>query len=255
MNSIITLFKRDFNATVNSNRFLLLTFFCVLFWSIVFIRWTVMYAEMSIIAGQPGQNQSLNIHSNLLMSYFSWINIFLLFVVPVVTMGFIADERRAHTFELLMTSPVRPLQIVFGKYLAGISLGSILVCFGFVFPLILSIFADIDFGALLSAFFGFLLVVALYTAIGMFSSSVTSSATVAVVLGIVLNLSLFLVAGTHWRFENQIVSQLVQQSDVASHVNVFLRGEFQLASMVSVLSLTSVFLFLSERMLEAEKWR
>ena len=48
---------------------------------------------------------------------FFWL--FLLFVVPVITMRLLAEERRSGTLEVLLTSPVSEGQVVMGKFLAA----------------------------------------------------------------------------------------------------------------------------------------
>ena len=42
----------------------------------------------------------------------------LLLILPLLTMGLLTDERRKGTLELLLTSPVRPLELTLGKFAA-----------------------------------------------------------------------------------------------------------------------------------------
>ena len=49
---------------------------------------------------------------------FFWL--FLLFVVPVITMRLIAEERRSGTIEVLLTSPLTEAQVIIGKFVAAL---------------------------------------------------------------------------------------------------------------------------------------
>ena len=125
----------------------------------------------------------------------------------------------------------------------------------FIFPVILGLFADIDWGALGAAELGFFLMIGVYTSIGLFASSLASSPTLAVVLALVLNLSLYLLTGVQWNIETPLLAELAIQLDVVNQVNGFLKGELHLAGLLSALSFVVIFIFLAERMLESEKWR
>src|SRR5579863_611120 len=58
----------------------------------------------------------------VLRAYLGFIALIFLFLLPMVTMGVYADERKRGTMELLMTSPITEFQIVFGKFLASLTL-------------------------------------------------------------------------------------------------------------------------------------
>ena len=44
------------------------------------------------------------------------------FVVPVVTMGLLAEEKRSGTLEMLITLPVKDSEVILGKYLGALGL-------------------------------------------------------------------------------------------------------------------------------------
>ena len=53
-----------------------------------------------------------------LRALFEWMPILLIFLVAAITMRMWAEEHRAGTLEFLLTSPVRPMTLVLGKFLA-----------------------------------------------------------------------------------------------------------------------------------------
>ena len=72
-----------------------------------------------------------------------------LFVAPFLSMRLFAEEKRNKTFELLMTTPVRPMELVLGKYLGGLGIISATLGLTIVFPLMLSAFGASESGAAL----------------------------------------------------------------------------------------------------------
>ncbi len=98
-----------------------------------------------------------------------------LFLVPAVTMRLFADEKKSGTLEILLTKPLRDWEIVGGKYFAGLLLVvvSIIPTFVFFYSLhkIAQPIGNIDHGAIWGSYLGLFLLGAIYTSIGLFSSS------------------------------------------------------------------------------------
>src|SRR5579864_7521794 len=66
--------------------------------------------------------QELDAPTAVLRDFLELIKLLFLFLLPMVTMGVYADERKRGTMELLMTSPITEFQIVFGKFVASLTL-------------------------------------------------------------------------------------------------------------------------------------
>lgn len=110
----------------------------------------------------------------------------LLFLVPTVTMRSMADEYRSGTFELLKTLPLTPAQIIWGKFF-----GALIVVVTALLPTLiyavsiqsLSVTGGIDMGATIGSYIGLILLGAVFTAIGICTSSFTNNTVVAFILG------------------------------------------------------------------------
>ena len=106
----------------------------------------------------------------------------LLLMVPTITMRSFADEFKSGSFELLRTLPLTPAHLVWGKFF-----GAILITFCAVIPSLiyavsvqqLSVTGGIDIGATAGSYIGLLLLGAVFTAIGICTSSFTSNTVVA----------------------------------------------------------------------------
>ena len=83
---------------------------------------------------------------------FFWL--FLLFVVPVITMRLIAEERRSGTIEVLLTSPVTEAQVVVGKFAAAMAFYAALWLPTALYVLVLRRHSEIDIGPVLAGYLG-----------------------------------------------------------------------------------------------------
>lgn len=114
-----------------------------------------------------------------------WI---LIFLVPSVTMRSFSDEKKQGTLELLLTKPISTLQIVLGKYF-----GAFLLIMIALIPTLLYVFTisklgaiegNLDTGSILGSYFGLLFLVAAYTSIGIFASSMSDNQIVAFIIAV-----------------------------------------------------------------------
>ena len=107
---------------------------------------------------------------------------FLVMLIPILTMRTFAEERRAGTEVLLMTSPVSVPQIVIGKYLAALTVFLTMTACSLIFPAIISIKGHLFVSIAVSGYIGFILLVWYLWPLG-YSSSITESQIIAAVLG------------------------------------------------------------------------
>jgi len=129
----------------------------------------------------PDYQAFRNLTDGVVVNLWGVVLVLTLFIAPFLSMRLFAEERRQKTFELLMTTPTRPIEIVLGKYLGA--LGIIVCTLGvtLVFPLILSAIgygesgSPLEWSTVLLGFGGLLLWGATNMAIGMFVSSLTES--------------------------------------------------------------------------------
>lgn len=177
-----------------------------------------------------------------------------LFFVPAMTMRLIAEEKKSGTLELLVTLPVRDVEVVLGKFLAALGLLASALLLTFAYPLTLAILGKPDGGALFGGYLALVLLGASYLAIGTFTSGLTQNQIVAFITGFVIIFALFMLDKVLVFFTGPMASVLEYLS-VTYHFENIARGVIDTRDLIYFLSLIAVFLFLAVRSLEARKWR
>ncbi|MCR4435301.1 MAG: ABC transporter permease [Clostridiales bacterium] len=177
----------------------------------------------------------------------------LLFIIPILTMRALAEERKNGTEVLLVTSPVSVWGIVMGKFLAALFMLLVMVVITFIYPLILVAFGGALTVQLVGGYIGFILMGASCIAVGIFASSLTENQVVAAVIGFISLLTMWLIDFIA-NFSGGLFAQILQWFSIISRYNDFSRGILSLSPVVYYLSFIGVFLFLTVRVIEKRRW-
>jgi len=174
-----------------------------------------------------------------------WI---LIFLVPAVTMRSFSDEKKQGTLELLLTKPISQSNIVLGKYFGAFTL----ICIA-ILPTLLYVYAvyslgnpkgNIDLGSTIGSYFGLLFLVAAYTAIGVFTSSLSNNQIVAFISAVFICFLLYFgfdgIAGygTFGAFD-------IQKLGMASHFKSMSRGVIDTRDLIYFFSIAFFFIILT----------
>lgn len=117
--------------------------------------------------------------------YYNTARYGLLIIIPIITMRMFAEERKNGTEQLLLTSPKSITGIVFGKFLAAVTLIAITLVISLVYYVILCFFKAPNIVSVLVMMLGFLLVAMAAISLGMFASSITENQVIAAIITIV----------------------------------------------------------------------
>ena len=241
--------------------FAAMTFFASYF----FIAAVKQFLEASMMAMQMPQYADpsrLNLTDFVIFPVLANTGVLFAIVTPLVTMRLFAEEKRQKTFELLMTAPLRPFEIVLGKYLGSLVVMGVTTLLLGVLPLVLHFFAassgtggagGIEWQTVLVGMLGLFLWAAAALAIGLFLSALTDSQAVAAIVSILLLVMLWMAHLGGISAEGP-VRDLFFFMSAAQHVVVFLRGVLDLKDVVYFVSWIVLALFLTHRAVEAQRW-
>ncbi|MCF1192724.1 gliding motility-associated ABC transporter substrate-binding protein GldG [Mangrovimonas sp. AS39] len=181
-----------------------------------------------------------------LSSFFLLAPWILLFLVPAVTMRCFSDEKKQGTLELLLTKPISHLQIVLGKYL-----GSFVLIILALIPTLLYIYTvyelglptgNLDMGSTLGSYFGLLFLVAAYTAIGVFASTLSENQIVSFIIAVFLCFFFYIGFEGVAEFSS---STLIEKFGMSYHFKSMGRGVLDTRDIVYFLFIALLFIALT----------
>ncbi|WP_437204551.1 Gldg family protein [Planctomicrobium sp. SH664] len=179
----------------------------------------------------------------------------LLFIIPAITMTAWSDERKLGTDELLFTLPATDFEVLLGKYLAVLAVYTIALAFSITHVFVLLRLGSPDLGLICTTYFGYWLAGAALLSVGMFASVLTSSATVAFVLGTAIcAIPVFIdrIPGVD-RFLKETLG-ITEPLSVAGHLKGFTSGLVTYSGLFYFIGLTAFFLYLNAVMIGRRHW-
>jgi len=183
-----------------------------------------------------------------------------LFLIPSLTMRLFSEEKRSGTIELLFTRPLSDLQIILAKYFAGILLVGFALLPTLIYFLSVYLLGDpvgnIDTGGVWGSYIGLFFLAAVYTAIGVFSSSLTKNQVIAFIVAVAL--SAFFYSGFDTISSFNIfkgIDNIIVYLGISNHYSSISRGVVDSRDIVYFIATISVFIFFSKVVLESRKWK
>ncbi len=241
MRNTNVIFRREFGSYFNSP--------IAYIFIIVFLLLTgLLYMLNFFLVGQADMR-----------GFFGSLPLLLTFFVPAISMRLWAEDRRQGTFELLMTLPMRPYEVMLGKYLAALAFFALALVGSLPIPIMLNALGNPDNGTLVSGYLGALLMGALYLSVGIFTSGLMRDQISAFILGVMACLIMWLLGQTFVAavFDGWLdgLGRLLQQYlGMTAHYEPMLRGVVALGDLVYFLALTAFFLVLNALWLEGRKY-
>jgi len=182
-----------------------------------------------------------------------------LFLIPAITMRMIADEKRSGTLELLLIRPVNELKLVLSKFLASWFLALLAIL-----PTLIYFYSvwklgsppgNIDVGGTFGSYIGLLLLAGIYSAIGVFASSLTDNQAVAFVMAAVFSILVT------WGFDQLAtlfnsgsIEYFVSRLGVMHHYESISRGVLDSRDLIYFLGMMIIFIMSTRTVLQSRKW-
>jgi ABC-2 type transport system permease protein len=177
-----------------------------------------------------------------------------LFLVPVLTMRLMSEDKRSGTDQLLLTAPISRTAIVLGKYAAAASVFLIAISATLIQAMVMSFFAAPDWPVIVGNFTGLLLLGTTLIAICMFLSALTESQFIAAVLGFVVSLFVMLVDALALVVNSRFLQALFRNLSFDDRYASFTLGIVELPNVIFFLSVSFLFVFLTVAVLDKERW-
>ncbi len=202
----------------------------------------------------------LNFNYATLDQLFTIAPMVFVFLIPAISMRSFAEEHQNGTLELLLTKPISSLQLILGKYFSVL----ILVLFALIPTLIYyysvhqlgSPKGNIDSGAVLGSYLGLILLSGVFSAIGIFSSSISKNQIVSFVIGA------FICFIFHWGFQYLSnlsifyggLDDIIQKLGIELHYNSISRGVIDTRDVLYFFSIIFIFILATKVAIDKKNW-
>ncbi len=226
---------------------------------IAYIVIVVFLASMGLVTWVFPQTSVLEYGFANIDPLFNLVPYVFMFIIPAITMRTFAEEKRGGTMELLLTRPLTDMQIITGKFMASL----LLIAFALLPTLVyyFSVYTlgspagNIDTAAVAGSYLGLLLLAAVFTAIGVLSSSFTDNQIVAFIVAVFLCFFFYdgfssLASVNVWASYSYFISQI----GIDYHYTSMSRGLIDLRNVIYFFSVIIVMLHLTRLVLASRKW-
>lgn len=170
----------------------------------------------------------------------------LFFFIPAITMRQLAEEKKTGTIELLLTKAISERQIILGKFLSCLIMVGLALLFTLPYYITLTQLGNVDHGAIISGYFGLLLMSAAYISIGLFASSITSNQIVAFLVALFISIFFQLLFDIMSSGASGFMAELFTTLSLSRHYDSIVRGVLDSKDIIYFVSLTLFWLMLAE---------
>ncbi|MDQ6665455.1 MAG: ABC transporter permease subunit [Acidobacteriota bacterium] len=254
MKNILIICRKELKSYFSSPiAYLLMAIFAVIF-GFFFYSATAFFVIRGMEMQMSGRAAPMNVNDYVIGPLLGNASVVGLFLIPMITMRLFAEEKRSGTMELLMTSPVRDIEIILGKWLGALIMYLSVIGLSALNILTLFAYGKPDWKPILVAYLGLILQGGCLLAIGTFISTTTRNQIIAGGATFAVCLLLWVLDWVS-SYEQAAWAKVVSYCSVLTHFEPFSKGIVDTKDVIFYLSMIFLGLFLTARSMESLRWR
>jgi gliding motility-associated transport system permease protein len=218
----------------------------------MFILQSLTQAQYAQMYGQEAP--PMNVNDQVIRPLLYTTGVLCLFLVPMITMRLFAEEKKSGTIELLMTSPVTDVQIIFGKFFAALFLYLVMLSVTLLHFLVLFRYGFPDWKPMAAGYLGQILMGCCFLSIGLLFSTFTRNQVIAGSMTF-FSLLLLWVLDISSQYSGSWWGSLAHYVALTPHMENFSKGVLDFKDAIYYLSVIALGLFFSVRSVESVRWR
>jgi ABC-2 type transport system permease protein len=224
---MIFIFKKEVSAYFS-------TPFGFIFMGIFLLLSGVVFSTYNLVGGGGDLSGMFGLLAN--MSFMTY---------PVLTIKLFAEERRAGTEPLLLTSRLSTAEIVIGKYLAAGFVFLATLAVTSVYVIILKTYGYPDLLAIAGSYFGFFLLGMAFIAVCTFTSSLADNQVTAAISSFGALVGLVMVGAVSRTLQIPVLSEVLSALAITRQYDEFIRGIFRPGPICYFIGFSIVFICLT----------
>lgn len=215
----------------------------------------VFIGAVSVFTGYYFYSYNLSVNTTDMETLFSLLFPVIMFMVPVLTMRLLSEDKRLKIDQQLFTLPLTKTGIVLGKYFAAVMIYTIAISFTMLAAALMSFFGKVVWSEVIGNFVGLFLLGATLIAICLFVSSLTESQVVAAVLGFMISMFLMLTDAFVYIVKSDVLKALFYGASIRKRYMPFTFGVLEFSGFVFFISTAVLFLCLTVAVLDRKRWK
>lgn len=188
-------------------------------------------------------------------NYFDLLPWIFLFITPALTMRLWAEEKKSGTMEVLLTFPVRDIEVVLAKFFGSLFFLFLVLLLSLSLPISIAFIGNLDWGVIIGGYVGALLLGGLYIALGLFISSLTKNQIVAFLLTVVSCFILYIISTPFVLQAVPWLAPILRLAGAGDHFSNLARGVIDTRDLIYYFSLIALFLFANNQILNSRNWK
>ena len=254
MKNIFTICGKEFRAYfAGPIAYLLMGLFGLIF-GFFFYSATAFFVMAGMRQQMSGQGGAMSINDYVIAPLLGNASVVGLFLIPLISMRLFSEEMRSGTIELLLTSPIKDMDIILGKWLGAMCMYLCVLAVSAVNVGMLFIWGHPAWQPILTGYLGLILQGGTVLAIGTFISSTTKNQIIAGGATFSICLLLWVLSWVS-SYNDAPWAAAVAYCSILTHFEPFSRGIIDTKDIVFYLSAIFLGLFLTSRSLESLRWR
>lgn len=258
MRNFYLIFKKELKSYFTSPiAYVVITIFLVIsgyfFYNIIATFATISY-QATINPMAAKQYGLLNVTEIVVRPLFGNISVIMLLMMPLLTMRLFSEEKKTGTIELLLTYPITDMQILLGKFFACLAVYLVMLALTVLYPILIMIYGQPEIGPIITGYIGLFLLGASFISLGIFASSLTENQIIAATVSFGA-LILFWMMSFSVGLADPAIGKVISYISITDHLEAFAKGVIDTEDIIYYGIFIILFLFLTLRTLESNKWR
>lgn len=210
--------------------------------------------SMQMVRFQGGMGQ-FNPKEMIFRQSFSNMIIVLLLLMPLLTMRLITEEKKMKTTELLYTSPVSMIEIIFGKFAGALFLYLLMLGLTFYIPVLVANVMTISWKMILASYLGLLLSGGVFLAWGLFASSLTENQIISAAISFGFLLTLWIIGFMGQVLAGTPMGDILTYLSLITHFENFNKGLIDTSDIAYAVGMIGLGLFMTYQVVESQRWK
>lgn len=177
-----------------------------------------------------------------------------LFIIPILTMRLLSEEKNNKTDQLLLTSPVSVTDIVLGKFFAASAVYLLTLAITLLYLIVIAIHGNPAYGEIFCNYIGFAFLGIAFISVGIFVSSLTQSQAISAISTFAALLLLYVAELARSAVSSSFIISILNCVSITHWYTSFQNGVLSIPAILYFVSFSVVFILFTIKVIDRRRW-